>query len=179
MECLKILHLLYFLLFFLHKILLYTKWLLLFFYFISFIRTNSFFPVSLLTTTICFFSRSFGPSSSRKGTPFSSHSLYLNPGVYSSLSSKCTLYSFNFFSISSHFFTTSFLVLSNKIGIITICIGAMRGGRMRPLSSPCIRIIMPILLVVIPHEFCHTYCFSPFSSKKVMSNAFAKFCPRQ
>ena len=142
---------------------------------------NVFSDVSRLTITSCFFSMSRGPSSILIGIPLSSHSLYLNPALYSSRSSSITVYpSFSRFSfISLHLSIVSFFVLSNIIGTMTICVGAIFGGSTSPLSSECIIISAPIMRVVTPHEVCQTYFVFSSSSMNFMSNAFAKFCPRQ
>ena len=49
---------------------------------------------------------------------------------------------------------------------------------MRPLSSPCVMITPPMSRVDTPHDVPHTCCTDLSRAWKVMSNAFAKFCPR-
>ena len=54
----------------------------------------------------------------------------------------------------------------------------MRGGSTSPLSSPCTMIAAPTSRVVMPHDVPQTCCTDLSRAWNVMSNAFAKFCPR-
>mmetsp|Transcript_7164 Transcript_7164/g.25558 ORF Transcript_7164/g.25558 Transcript_7164/m.25558 type:complete len:247 (-) Transcript_7164:298-1038(-) len=48
-----------------------------------------------------------------------------------------------------------------------------------PLSSPCTITHTPMVRVVRPQLFCHTFSRPPSSASNVMSKISAKFCPRQ
>ena len=61
---------------------------------------------------------------------------------------------------------------------MTTCHGATLGGRIRPLSSPCVMITAPTSRVVTPQDVVHTYCSVLSRPWNWMSNALAKFCPR-
>ena len=64
------------------------------------------------------------------------------------------------------------------IGTITTCQGASLGGSRRPVSSPWAITTAPTMRVLRPQEVVqHNFC-SLFSSRKRMSKAWAKFCPR-
>ena len=65
------------------------------------------------------------------------------------------------------------------IVMTTACSGATRGGNTNPMSSPCTMTATPMVRVVHPHEFCHAIYRPPVAFSNVMSNIFAKFCPRQ
>jgi hypothetical protein len=49
---------------------------------------------------------------------------------------------------------------------------------MRPLSSPCVITTAPMSRVVIPHDVPQMYWSVLSRAWNLMSNAFAKFCPR-
>ena len=53
----------------------------------------------------------------------------------------------------------------------------MRGGRIRPLSSPCVMITPPIRRVVMPQDVCQAYCSDLSRAWNLMSNTFEKFWP--
>src|SRR6202022_3654478 len=82
------------------------------------------------------FARSRGPTSIRKGTPFSSHSLNLKPGRSSRQS---TLTPMAARAVSTCWSAVSIWLRSaslRKIGTMITCAGAIRGGSCRPESSP-------------------------------------------
>mmetsp|Transcript_5592 Transcript_5592/g.15848 ORF Transcript_5592/g.15848 Transcript_5592/m.15848 type:complete len:291 (-) Transcript_5592:1409-2281(-) len=147
--------------------------------------TKSFFPVSRRATTACSFARSFGPISTRMGTPFCSQCEYFHPGVYESRSSTlfrtpCAVRSATILSTAAAILAlSSSAILALGMGITMAWIGAIRGGSTRPLSSPWTMIITPMVRVVMPHEFCHTSFFDVSSAMYSMLNILAKFCPRQ
>ncbi len=138
---------------------------------------GSFVPVSLLTTSADFFSRSLGPSSMRMGTPFISHWLYFHPGRLSVSSIWMRIPLSCFFRFSAAV-SISFLFSSLCIGMMTAWMGAIFGGMMSPLLSPCIPIIIPMLRVVIPQLFCHAGFSCSSLSMNLTLNAFAKWSPR-
>src|SRR3989338_10392250 len=123
----------------------------------SFVLIVIFSFVSLLTNTSWSASTSFGPISILNGTPFNSHSLNFHPGVYPSLSSSSTawFFNFNFFAISLAFVIIDSLFSLKTIGTTTTCTGAILGGIINHLSSPCTMTIAPIVLVLSPQDVCH------------------------
>ena len=64
------------------------------------------------------------------------------------------------------------------MGTTTTCMGASAGGSRSPASSPCVMMIPPMRRVETPQEDWYTCRVSPFSSRKVVSNALEKFWPR-
>ena len=61
---------------------------------------------------------------------------------------------------------------------MTTWYGAMRGGRIKPLSSPCVMITPPMSLVDTPHDVVHACCTALSRPWNWISNALAKFWPR-
>ena len=87
----------------------------------------------------------------RIGTPFCSHSLNLNPGDTSGLSSIKTLtLSNDSINLFTAFKTRDLSSSLGMIGTITTWCGASSGGSFNPLSSPCAMIIIPTNLVLTP-----------------------------
>mmetsp|Transcript_13233 Transcript_13233/g.43851 ORF Transcript_13233/g.43851 Transcript_13233/m.43851 type:complete len:320 (+) Transcript_13233:290-1249(+) len=145
---------------------------------------NSFpsFPgLSRRATTHAPVATSFGPTSIRIGTPFISQWLNFQPGELRVSSSSFTRTP-ACFSVSTMCAaakdTVSLSLFFCAIGTTTTCTGAKAGGRRRPVSSPCVMMIPPISRVLTPQLDWCTYCFLPFSSRKVVSNALAKLSPR-
>ena len=132
----------------------------------------NFSSVSRRNTVATPFSRSRGPISSRTGTPFSSPSLHLKPGLTVSRSSSFTRYPAAFRS------SYSTPPLCAAMGRITAWIGATFGGSRRPRSSPWVMMIAPISRVLTPQLVSCTYSSLPSLLWYWMSNASAKFVPK-
>ena len=86
-----------------------------------------------------------GPSSSRIGTPRSSHSLNLNPGEYARANAWPDAAS----SVAEG--STCSACSPRHIGTITTWSGVSRGGRTQPLLLPCVMITPPSIRVLMPH----------------------------
>ena len=80
--------------------------------------------------------------------------------------------------ISSHFGSTVSFQLPFGIGTMTTCQGATFGGRMRPLSSPCVMMTPPTSRVDTPHDVVQAYCSVLSRPWNWISKALAKFWPR-
>ena len=65
------------------------------------------------------------------------------------------------------------------MGTTMAWIGASRGGRISPWSSPCTITIAPTRRVLTPQEVVQQYWSWLFLSKYRISNARAKFCPKK
>jgi hypothetical protein len=65
-----------------------------------------------------------------------------------------------------------------QIGTRTTWIGASRGGKLTPLSSPCAMTRAPTRRVDTPQEVDQTCSHVPSLVWNFTSNALAKFCPR-
>ena len=126
------------------------------------------------------FSMSLGPISRRSGTPRISYSANFHPGVWLSSASSFTRMpaAFNSAAISSHLGSTVSFQVPRGIGTITTWKGAMAGGRIKPLSSPCVMITPPIRRVDTPHDVVHACCSVLSRPWNWISKALAKFCPR-
>ena len=110
--------------------------------------TKVFSRVSRRTRTHWFFSRSLGPSSRRRGTPFISHWLNFQPGALSLSSSLTRAYWLMEAATSAAFSATP--GLWGAMGTTTTCQGAMAGGRIRPSSSPWVMMMAPTRRVETP-----------------------------
>jgi hypothetical protein len=108
--------------------------------------------------TVCF-SMSRGPISSRTGTPRISYSANFQPGVLLSSASSLTRMpaSASRSRIAIAVGSTVSFQSPRGIGTITTCQGATRGGRIRPLSSPCVMITPPTSRVDTPHDVVQAY----------------------
>ena len=120
---------------------------------------DSFFRSIRRTLMTAALATSFGPTSSRTGTPRSSCSLYFQPGEYCSRSSTCsrTRSPSAAFTWSMKASTSARSSGLRQIGTTTACTGATRGGSCSPLSSPWVMMTPPIRRVETPHEVCQTY----------------------
>jgi hypothetical protein len=65
------------------------------------------------------------------------------------------------------------------LGKITTCAGASRGGMITPSSSPCVMTSPPIMRVEVPQDVVQANCSTPCASRYLISEDFAKFCPRK
>ena len=137
--------------------------------------TTIFSPVSRRARTAWLASISFGPISTRTGIPRISASANFQPGLLS-VASSLTLNPLNLSLNSSAFSRTPSLCWA--IGITITCVGAIIGGRTRPLSSPWTIIIAPIRRVVIPQDVWWTYCSLFSLSVYWMPKALAKPSPK-
>ena len=113
--------------------------------------TVIFSPLSRRTATQWPASMSFGPISTRSGTPFISQLANFQPGLLS-LKSPCARRpaAFRRATSSSAFSVTPGLCAA--MGSTMTWIGAMCGGRTRPLLSPWVMIRPPMTRVDMPHE---------------------------
>ena len=96
------------------------------------------------------FSRSRGPISRRTGTPLSSQSLNLKPADTVSRSSSFTRKPASFSSWVSFSQASVTPGLWAAMGSTTTWMGARRGGRRRPRSSPWVMMMAPIRRVDTP-----------------------------
>mmetsp|Transcript_2186 Transcript_2186/g.8302 ORF Transcript_2186/g.8302 Transcript_2186/m.8302 type:complete len:265 (+) Transcript_2186:95-889(+) len=136
---------------------------------------------SRLATTHAFLATSLGPTSTRTGTPFISHCANFHPGELRSSSSTLTLIPAFVRVVAMAFAASATAALSLffcAMGTTTTCIGASAGGSRSPASSPCVMMTPPMRRVETPQEDWYTCLVSPFSSRKVVSNALEKFWPR-
>mmetsp|Transcript_12468 Transcript_12468/g.53613 ORF Transcript_12468/g.53613 Transcript_12468/m.53613 type:complete len:255 (-) Transcript_12468:906-1670(-) len=136
---------------------------------------------SRLATTHASLATSLGPTSTRIGTPFISHCANFHPGELRSSSSTLTLIP-AFSSVAAMALaaaaTAALSLFFCAMGTTTTCTGASAGGSRNPASSPCVMMIPPMRRVETPQEDWYTCWVSPFSSRKVVSNALEKFWPR-
>ena len=93
---------------------------------------------------------SLGPISSRRGTPFISYSANFQPGELSE-SSIFTRTNFSSRALSSAAFSST-PGLCCAMGTITTWTGATAGGSTRPLSSPWVMMMAPMIREDIPQE---------------------------
>ena len=99
--------------------------------------------------THCSFSMSLGPISTRTGTPFISYSANFQPGELSE--SSILLRTPAAFSRSRREAAASSTPgLWAATGITTAWVGAIRGGSTKPLSSPWVMMMPPIIRVLTP-----------------------------
>ena len=111
--------------------------------------TVTFSPVSRRATTHCSFSMSLGPISTRRGTPFISYSANFQPGELSESSILERMPAV--FSRSRRAAAASSTPgLWAATGMTTAWMGATRGGSTRPLSSPWVMMMPPIIRVETP-----------------------------
>ena len=99
---------------------------------------------------IWLFSMSLFPNSILTGMPFTSASANLYPNDFSVSSMYDVM-----LALSSVWwiFSASSLVFSSVVALMmATCTGAIFGGRISPLSSPCTIIRAPIILFEVPQE---------------------------